>query len=352
MYNGNYIRSYERALSHVPRHNENYSWLVISVTNQKFRSSPMLGENYVIRGVRLEKDDEGEVWQLEMATTRSKTISDNGDTEEPDDYEEGENWIVHNSATVTILNTLYNASSFSYKKKAEETASNSTTLQHQKLDEDYGGIIFEQRSIAYNDEFDTHHFYVQNQQQRQSSLLPYRPYLILPIRNAMNFFERSRTNYLGGPDILRKMQLEEDILWVVTSVDDGKIMVSLDDSSFVNNEENGVEMGNTTTEKTFEKYYSYLRPSTDVFVRTNFIVKRRGMIVECWHELFKDEDDSGNNGSSKDEIRTTGLSRSNVRRSSLAQATVTVMALKGSTRRPTSKLPQWILDQIMGTTLG
>ena len=136
MYNGNYIRSYERALSHVPRHNEDYSWMVLSVTNQKFRSSPMLGENYVIRGVRLEKDDEEEVWQLEMATTRSKTIGDNGDTGEQDDYDDGKNWIVHNSATITILNTLYNASSFSYKNKAGETASNSTPLQHQQLDED------------------------------------------------------------------------------------------------------------------------------------------------------------------------------------------------------------------------
>ncbi len=347
MYNGNYIRSYERALSHVPRHNMDYSWMVSSVTNQKFRSSPMLGDEYIIRGVRLEKDDEEEVWQLEMATTSSKTIGDKGDTgEEDDDDGDGNKWIIQNSATVTILNTLNNVSSFSTKNEAGKAVS--INLQHKQLDEDYGGTIFEQRSIAYSDEFETHHFYVQNQQHRQSFLSPYRTHSILPFRNALNFFERSRTNFLGGPDILRKMQLEEDILWVVTSVDDGKL-VSMNDSGFLNNEEKGVEMGNATKEKTVDTYYSYATPSTDVVVRTEFIVKRRGMIVECRHELFKDENDSGNIGSSEDEIRARALSRSNG--SLLAQATVTVMALKGSTRRPTSKLPQWIIDQITGTTL-
>jgi len=346
MYNGNYLRSYERALSHVSRQNhDSYSWMVTSVTNQKFRSSPSLGEEYIIRGVLLEEGEESggergeegcrrrdheEVWQLEMATRSTKTTGNNGDTGGDDD---DANWIVHNSATVTIFNTLQKSSSSSNEKMPEKAASESTPQQ--QLDEDDGGTIFEQRCTAYNDEFDTHHFFLQNQQQKQSS---FAPRSILPIRNAMNFFERSRTNYLGGPDILRKMQVEEDILWVVTSVDDGDLMLLFDEEShFVTDEE----------------YHKNTTPLTnssrrEITVRTNFIVKRRGMIVECRHELFIDDEDD-------EDVRSdspTSLSNNSTggRRSLLAKAKVTVMALKGSTRRPTSKLPNWILDQIMGTS--
>jgi hypothetical protein len=358
MYNGNYLRSYERALSHVSRQNhDSYSWMVTSVTNQKFRSSPSLGEEYIIRGVMLEEDEERggecgeeggrrrdheEVWQLEMATRSTKNTSNNGDTGGDDD--DDNNWIVHNSATVTIINTLHDSSSLPNEKMAEKAVSASTPQQ--QLDEDRGGTIFEQRCTAYSDEFDTHHFYFQNQHRQQSSFAPARS--ILPIRNAMNFFERSRTNYLGGPDILRKMQVDEDILWVVTSVDDGELMLLLneEDSDFVEDEETRKE------EKVVNTYLSNSTPSMnasrrEITVRTNFIVKRRGMIVECRHELFMDDDDDDN--VRPDSSKSLSNHSNGGKRSLLAKATVTIMALKGSTRRPTSKLPNWILNQIMGT---
>jgi hypothetical protein len=85
-------------------------------------------------------------------------------------------------------------------------------------------------------------------------------------------------------------------------------------------------------------------------VRTKFIVKRRGMIVECRHELFMHGDDDYNDGDGVGFNMDDNGNYNNSRRDLLATATVTVMALKGSTRRPTSKLPQWILDQITGTT--
>jgi hypothetical protein len=227
---------------------------------------------------------------------------------------------------------------------AEKAVSASTPQQ--QLDEDRGGTIFEQRCTAYSDEFDTHHFYFQNQHRQQSS---FAPRSILPIRNAMNFFERSRTNYLGGPDILRKMQVEEDILWVVTSVDDGELMLLLNEEAFYFVED---EEETRKEKKVVNTYLSNTTPSTDaspreITVRTNFIVKRRGMIVECRHELFMDDDDDDNVW--PDSPKSLSNHSNGGRRRLLAKATVTVMALKGSTRRPTSKLPNWILNQIMGT---
>lgn len=372
MYNGNYIRCYERALSHVPRHNDDssYSWIVSSVTNQKFRSSPSLGEEYVIRGMLLEQGNENggpseevsrrrkhdeEVWQLEM-TTRRKKISNNGDNGIDDDEN---SWIVHNSATVTILNTLRYPSSSSIGNIAAEKTLLDSIPPPPQLDDHDCGAIFEQRCTAYIDEFDTLHFKLENQQQQQQSS-SYRPQHILPLRNAMNFFERSRTNYLGGPAALRKMQVDADILWVVTSVDDGEVTVMLDEgSNFGSSVENDMKGGSGTSEKAKDASPVRAMPSTmatsrrDVIIRTNFVVKRRGMIVECRHELFMDQNDSDVIGlSDEDDNKSELLGHTNTTsRILLAKATVTVMALNGSTRRPTSNLPQWILDQIMGTTL-
>jgi len=76
-------------------------------------------------------------------------------------------------------------------------------------------------------------------------------------------------------------------------------------------------------------------PGREVIVRTNFVTKRRGMIVDCQHRLYMDVHSKEDGG------REVG------KRRLLARATVTIMALKGSTRRPTSKLPQWLLDRFM-----
>ncbi len=74
-------------------------------------------------------------------------------------------------------------------------------------------------------------------------------------------------------------------------------------------------------------------PGREVVVRTEFVVKRRGMVLECRHRLYAE----ANPGGAGDGAAHGRL---------LARATVTVMALRGSTRRPTSKLPQWVLDRL------
>lgn len=427
MYNGNYVRSYERALSHVVPHHRAItnnrdgsthpsSWIIASIDNQKFLSSLALGEEYIIRGnvipAKLE-DGEGEglrqqhdpvtkeeVWHLEIATRR--------DCEGGVDDDDDASWKIHNSASVTLINTLHPSSPFpssmssSLNEKQESNtddesavnSNNNRSKYQQKNGRGDGdvnsdvGTIFEQCFTAYHDEFDTHYFYHHLSSTTSSSSPPfYRPHSILPIRNAMNFFERSRTNYLGGPNRLRKMQLEEDIIWVVTNIDDGKLMALPDiedddafpSSNLVNEVEKGMlgENGSSASttpsavtatvalaeEKsavdtsTFYWQAATPAPSTrrEMTVRTNFIVKRRGMIVECRHELYMDDDgdnsssdnDVGHRQSSNENDGNNWLEKNGRKRTLLAKATVTVMALKGSTRRPTSKLPQWILDQIM-----
>eukprot|EP01082_Thalassiosira_pseudonana_P001531 g1636.t1 g1636 contig10:2482516-2483733(-) len=292
LYNSNYLRCYERALLHAPRdeyteaNTNNRSddiiptsskWILSTITNQKFRSSPELGEEYRIRGELIDRDIDQETWELELVTQDSNI----------DDYA----IIVHNSATISL------------------TRSTSTpTMQHTATSNNnakFDGKVYERRYIPYHDEFDSHH--------HATTGTTYQSHHI-PLRNVMNFCERSRSDFLGGPKELRKMQIEDDLLWVVTGVEDGRLLL---DEHLLERRDDGV------------------RPGKDIIVQTNFIAKRRGMIIECQHRLLVEDGDSSTNG---DDTQ---------RRRVLAEATATIMALKGSTRRPTSKLPQWVVDKIM-----
>ena len=282
MYNGNYIRSYERAISHVPREDEdNALWNLCKISEQKFRSSPALGEEYVIRGEQLkctetEDGSNEEIWKLQMVTDGK-----NGD--------DGE--VVHNSAVATIR---------APPKKLDTTFTTASTMNL--------GKMFEQTIVPYHDEFDLH---TQHH---------------IPIRSAVNFFERSRTSFLGGPDILRRMKEEDDILWVVTAIDEGELFL---DSNIVL--EHAVGSSCDVEEKQAVESSMFPIPGREVTVQTHFRSKRRGMILECQHRLYM-------------EVNVTD---GKTNRRLLAQATVTIMALKGSTHRPTSKLPQWFLDKLM-----
>jgi len=334
MYNSNYLRSYERALSHVPRENDEDAiaassdgdtksqqseedddgrWILSFITNQKFRSSPALGEEYVIRGDLVERTsshkNDVEVWQLEMVTQNNKDLGEDG-------------WIIHNSAAATLTRAPKKDATAALLAPLFTIHSNSNNTT--KL-----AKMFERRYTPYHDEFDMHyhHHYQQHPQQAINKL---RHGYHIPLRNAMNFFERSRTSYLGGPDVLRKMQVEDDILWVVTGIDDGKLLLdSIALEHYYLDDDDEKDGGVSLEEGTLDLHPT---PGREVIVQTSFIAKRRGMIVDCQHRLYMDV--NSNDGQ-------------NVGRRLLAQATVTIMALKGSTRRPTSKLPQWLLDRFM-----
>lgn len=291
MYNSNYVRAYERALlqyAPLSKHRsavesaEWRKWVLSSINSQKFRSSPALGENYVIRGELIESSYDGafmETWELELLT---------------------ENGVVHNSATITMSAPSYATS--------------------QQISLNQNGKVLERSYMPYHDEFT--HFY---------DAKSFKHNYYIPMRNVMNFFERSRTDLLGGPDSLRKMQVEDDLIWVVTSVENGRLLVggehfvsesSVDDIS-VDDYLPESEMKKIVGESKF----FYANPGKEVIVQTAVEVKRRGMIIECHQSLLMADKQN--------------------QKKLLAQATVTCVALKGSTRRPTSKLPQWVQELIV-----
>ncbi|MGK3748723.1 MAG: hypothetical protein ACI8RD_001015, partial [Bacillariaceae sp.] len=217
MYNSNYLRSYERALSHVPRQNNlqqppdrNRRTVLTSITNQKFRSSPALGEEYIIRGelIRVqqksasnvtrsgnhedEENDDGndgleeEIWKLEMVSmsktrndTSIDTSSSSSSSSSTDNNNENDWTVIHNSATVTLIrsdaayssSTACSSTSTMFEKTVIIT--NSTTeiitmqlsnnndnerKQHKRnnSDNNSGVKMLEYRFIPYHDELEVY----------------------------------------------------------------------------------------------------------------------------------------------------------------------------------------------------
>ncbi|KAI2511252.1 hypothetical protein MHU86_3218 [Fragilaria crotonensis] len=246
VYNTNYVRAYERALhwfgESSPVASEllrKQDWSTVKVEKQRFKKSHALGGDFVVTGTRKSQSPTLEVWELEMANQETGTV--------------------YNSAVITIGTELPSPPPLNYDEALSPMAGN---------------------FLLYRDEFDI------NLHGR------------LPLRNVMNPFERSRSNSLGGPDALRKLQEEDGLIIVVTSVDE---------AALIHNDA------------------VRCRPGSTVTVTTIFQVKRRGMI-RCLHTMWADDD--------------SGVPHR------VAQAVVVLMILDAASRKPTSAIPDWLKEKL------
>lgn len=349
IYNANYLRIYDRALhvagmlfqnkNDIDEDEENHvvvsggsssvilsssdddSWSILEVHEQKFKSSPELGGSFVVVGELIlpppsmddhqsssssDHGDDTEEWDLTIQSSSSSSSSDSS-----------EDIVVYNTARLVIghPNSRHHHRSVSsegwslppvIKKSSKDKVSRTTRLD---------------TYMPYRDEFDAH--------------MPG----VLPLRNVLNLFERSRTNYLGGPNSLRALQQEDDILFVVTSIRDLALVHHSSSSSSRHHDGGGYRAGD------------------QVGVETNFIAKKNGMVIECWQRLVllsddadTDDDDHDNDDESQDSLSSSSsvvTTTTGNKRTLLARGVVTIMVLNGSTRRPTSKLPLR-LKEMMG----
>lgn len=263
MYNGNYLRCYDRAIhlctsslineldeeskqDRVTTQCEN--WSIVSMGLQKFVSSPSLGGNFVVEGTLKDSSEDLEVWDLKMTS--------------PDG--------------VTVFNTVQDMRIARPSERTEGNKFSSPQIEPFSLDATESIIKGASHTCPlYRDEIDAH--WTDH----------------VPLRLVLNLFERARSNLLGGPDDLQRLQVEHDILVVVASIGECSLMDECD---------------------------TPIHPGQNLTVETSYEVKRRGMVLDCYQTL---KDDKG---------------------SRLAQGLVTLMFIKNSTRRPTSKLPKWVKE--------
>jgi acyl-CoA thioesterase FadM len=235
VYNGNYLRFYERALQgFAPASSileKNDPWTIVRVNKHRFKQSPVLGDSFIVTGTKLPSDTIGEeTWDLVMKS--------------PTDVN-----VIYNTAVVTVATKLLTMPSYLQSNIVSS------------IDFDF---------MVYRDEFDSQ---------------------VLPLRSVLNPFERVRSNILGGPKALQQLKDEQGVVFVVASVDDALL------------------------------YASPCKPGETVIVRTTLSMARRGMLFKFQHIL-----------------ESNGLC--------VAKANIDLLTLDAATRKPTSKLPSWLLEKL------
>lgn len=238
LYNANYLKYFDRAISSMFLKNSEQP-IISEIHKQRFRSSPVLGENVIIKVEEIGGENIAS-WSRWNAVLTS---------------EDGET--VFNSAQLTLQfsDTLTISEELIQNISADSIISNDTFKIHRDEIDFDGKTSF------------------------------------VPLRSVMNFFERSRSNFLGGPNVLRKMQEVDGVIWVVTSVDQTCLFP-----------------------KSCRIY-----PGDDLVVRTSFCFKRKSVLECCQTLLVNDE--------------------------RVAQSTITIWCLDNVTRRPKAA-PQWCLDKV------
>lgn len=285
MYHANYLQAYDRALHSMFMMNDNslsqvletctnmmpdgadigglkrekadqslvvdsYSdWSIVNVEHQRFNVSPKFGSTYFVHGTLVDQPKEDyEVWDVCMRETWHPQSA------------------MYNFARVTIARPgIY--------------------VPPDNIVADYG--LENEDSVTstkelfwlYRDEFDAHADPTH-----------------LPLRNALKLFERSRANFLGGPEALQRLKEEHGIIFALTAIND---------------------MCKFPAGKNGET--PDLNPGQLVIIQTDFEVKREGMILECHQTILADD-------------------------RPVAQASVTLMTLDAETYEPTSDLPEWLQD--------
>lgn len=254
MYHSNHVKAYDRALhltsmdqttgTSVLQHD---GWSIISIERMLFQSPPVLGGALVIEGTLREQTDSEEVWDMVMKGSETGNV--------------------HSTAIgVTIARPPPNGEALS-----------SSWLPTPPPLEDSDGLTLSYQFQTFRDEFDT---------QLQSHM---------PIRNMMNLFERTRTNWIGGPHKLHQLQ-HEGVMLVVTGMRNCSLVA-------------------------LENHAMQCIPGQSVTVTTLYVAKRRGMAVECAHTAY------------------LGDKR-------IAQGIVTMVTLNAATMRPTKNLPVWMKKKI------
>jgi hypothetical protein len=292
MYNSNYLRAYDRALHSSPVASEHQTWSIVSVDRQAFKQPPKLGGQFVIQGTLKESGDAYEIWDMEMKG------SDNAESAE--------------------YNIVYNTAEGVRTERPSESSTSPSDLSlawlpSPPLLSDMSGSLltinksFQHSFTTFRDEYDSH----------LSGCLP--------LRNMLNLMERTRSMALGGPHVLHRLQTEYSLLFVVSKCQHLSLVG-----------QSAAESG-TQYSKTLD---CIMQAGQPVHVDTQVSVKRKGMILDFYHTVHIE--------ASHTTIQANGqgddIAKSETTRRRVAQGVVSLVTIDERTRKPTNKLPLWLLE--------
>jgi len=307
LYNANYLKFYDRALHRTSYENDcdnddnhdnnddvlqHEGWSIVGVQSVRYKQSPPLGGSFVVTGERVQNVEDGdssvkmETWNLAMTSVDGATVYNTAEglqiARPPSSHDAAESstsgsWLPRTKPILRASNV-----------SAASTAEQPTTTAASKSSSSFSSAWTDVFS-TYRDEFDPH-------------LTTH-----MPLTKLLNMWERARSNMLGGPDALRRLQHDDQTLLVVTSNQDLALMAPSPEDD---------------TATSANHQLPLIRPGQSVTVETVAILKRRGTVVECHQSAFSS---------------ATGAC--------LGQGVTTILAIDADTKRPVRSLPDWLLKR-------
>mmetsp|Transcript_15293 Transcript_15293/g.17485 ORF Transcript_15293/g.17485 Transcript_15293/m.17485 type:complete len:503 (-) Transcript_15293:453-1961(-) len=372
VYNSNYVRVYDRALQFFQEMNRqeqdnngvtttsfspNYDgdglifnnpyWSIVKFES-KFLASPLLGDSYVVIGQSSLDDkpqsginnDRITCWDMSM----KQHIKENKEEGAEDDNITKQEAKIYNTAKLTIASPkefqlIPKSNNDNYDKLV--ISSGLKNLAHDELwkiqsQNDDKQETPKSKNISRVTAEYTFHLY---RDEVVDEMLP-RGLGYIPLRSALNFFERSRSSFLGGPNMLEKLKNQDGVLFVVSKIEDCCVVFHdghSSDNDFVENVKNCEIDDNDYSELNITNSNYHAKKTR---VRTAFDVKRGGMVLECNHVLFVPKEDM----EQRQQLRQDEKVEEYDSWKCVAQAKITLIAIDEKTKRPTQDLPIWLKD--------
>lgn len=379
MYNANYLRAYDRALHTATTgrttsmlwHNTNNNHdgsgiqpdkdnnngtapptlmmiLIQSVAKMRYKASPALGSTYVISGTRRcggssssdrcnsssssmveDKNAAGafsvETWDLEMTSEDGSSIASSSSSNETSMERISYNPEAKTITAATTTTPPPTDSATSIEKNAidevtvaSKRSTDSFPIHRDELDTIFHGSLSLPR-MTPPPTTDHHH----HQQQNPSSYLP--------LFRVLNLMERARSNLLGGPDALRRLQEEHGILTVITGFTDLKLLWP----TFVPLSATTAQPTDGDTNHQPVRFFLpvVVPGKTRVAMDTDTIWKRRGTVLECIQTAYYITDGS-DYGSESYKVP-------------VARGIASLLAIDAVTKRPVRQLPDWVEAMVL-----
>jgi acyl-CoA thioesterase FadM len=264
IYNANYLRAYDRAIQSwnsptrerqpEQQQQQQSTFIISKVESMKYKQSPMLGEKYVITGRPRELSTSTSFTSNPMIWDLTMTSPDGA--------------ILYNVAQGVHVMSIS-------PERMTNVDVTTGTVNGEEEEPDFFKFVFTHEYRTYRDELDPDHR--------------------IPLHTHLKYFERSRSDSLGGPSSLRKLQEQENILVVVTSNHNCESLV----------------VASSDVHETIDERRT-------VRVTTGIRLRRRASVVECYQTAWFES-------------------------KPIARALTTVMVIDATSKRP-SPLPDWVFQ--------
>jgi hypothetical protein len=322
LYNANYVRAYERAIASVSI-DSTCPPDIVAVDQMRYKIAPTLGSVYVIVGTFKDASANAstgntalgscatmETWDLEMRSAQNASV------------------VYHSAVGVQIY----------WSPTTTATAAAHLESLHQPWSGQsrWTGTISTASTTTGSSTFLTSHSFPVYRDECLTTSMPGNAccsQLHVPLFRTMHYWERARSTILGGPDALRRLQVDHGVVVVVTGLTNVEYYPIVSSS---------IAMANI--DESSRDSFVVEPTKTRILVETETVWKRKGTVIDCHHTAYYDNSDVAVVPNQNTDVPFGD-------RRLVARGCISLLALDASTKRPVRSLPEWVHEQLVASAV-